>query len=197
MDILNQVHQLPGYVNAVNYLSKTWLFEQDMKRNIFRNERELIARYLYCRDSINSETVYHEYVTVGNFLRFIARRNFMIELNGTFSFETSHPYSSAKDGKLMFENFKDLFETKKVFDWVVGIIEKENKKSSSFYYELTKVLNDNNSFIGTKSNNRFREFLNSNFQSDLVKLRPSECTTNPSKIRIKLMQKSLDLFLEK
>lgn len=192
----NKKHLLPSYVNPSNTLSKTWLYEHHLKRELFSDKHSLICTYLYCKEQLDKYSIYHLNDSVGDLVNFCADRNFLIYLNEIYDFEFNFLYGSSPNGLVYFQDYQDLFKNHLFLSWTLKILNKEPNKASHFYNELVNVLNNNNALIGNKSNNRFCKFVQEKFNCEMDKLRPSECTSGPSILRIEQLQNDLDFYLK-
>lgn len=188
---------LPQGINENNLLSKMWIYEGYLIEDLFRQNKPLIVRYLYCRNSLQDKNIYGYYSPLVSLIEFSAIRKWMLELNNIYKFEESHPYTKQITLGLIFENFDDLFMNKKSFDWTVETILSQTDKTTSFYNEITKVLKDEKLLKGNFVITRFQTFLRDNFDCDVPTLRPKESTkSKKGKNRFDALKEELNVFLK-
>jgi hypothetical protein len=169
------IHQLPIGVESTNLLSKVWMYEHYLKKNMFLEERELILRFLYCKDSLQVPNIHVYHKLLQGLVRFCARRDLMIDLNNRHNFESHHPYTFIHSRGLVFENHTDLFENETDFNWMLDqLLDQDKKLSPKFCNRLTKALDDEGSFQEKATFAMFCDFLNLNFGLNFKKMRPDE-----------------------
>lgn len=196
---INNYQFLPLGVEKTNLLSKTYLVERYIKRTLLAEDIDLIKMYLYCPNLLNSKTIHIDFPNLSWLVDFCARRNLMIELNETYDFEQSHPYTFIHSNKLTHHYHSNLIVSEIDFDWMIKIlIERKNvpnKKeglTNTFCSRLTKVLKDEDCFKSGTTNAQFCTFLQSNFNTSFKKLRPDEALdTSPGKQEVEELLESL------
>ena len=168
------INKLPLGVDPTNLLSKTWMYENYLKSKMFEDDRELILRYLYCKETLMIANIHAYHPMLQQLILLCSRRNLMLELNEKYSFEINHPYAFKYSRGLVYANHADLFQDEIGFDWMVEKLSSVENFSLSFLSRLTYVLRDEKVLSPKTKNTEFCDFLNQNFQTDLKKLRPDE-----------------------
>ncbi len=161
-------------IEQTNLLSRFSRFEDFFKTKIFKNNQELIIRYLYCQETLKVDNIHAYYSDLLELIQLCAHRNLMLELNEKYSFEINHPYAFKYSRGLVYANHANLFQDEIGFDWMVEKLSSVENFSLSFLSRLTYVLRDEKVLSPKTKNTEFCDFLNQNFQTDLKKLRPDE-----------------------
>jgi hypothetical protein len=168
-------HTLPLGVESTNLLSKLWMYESYFKQHIFKEERELILRYLYGKDSLQVKNIHAYHELLGELVRFIARKEVMLEINEKYQFEQNHPYTFIHSNGLVFENHSSLFANEIDFNWMRNtLINKSKPFSLKYGSRIACVLREEKVLLDQTTYANFCTFLNENFQTDFSKLRPDE-----------------------
>lgn len=168
------IDTLPSGVEPTNFLSKLWMYETYLKESMFRDDRELIVRYLYCKESLMVDNIHAYHKLLREIITICARRNLMIEINDRYDFEKNHPYSLKYSRGLIYSQHSELFDDEIGFEWMIQKLSAAEELKPVFLNRLTKVLRTENVFNLKTKNTQFCTFLNSNFNTDLKKLRPDE-----------------------
>lgn len=168
------IDTLPLGVEPTNFLSKLWMYETYLKESMFRDDRELIVRYLYCKESLMVDNIHAYHKLLPEIISICARRNLMIEINDRYDFEKNHPYSFKYSRGLIYSQHSELFDDEIGFEWMIQKLSAAEELKPVFLNRLTKVLRTENVFNLKTKNTQFCAFLNSNFNTDLKKLRPDE-----------------------
>ena len=187
------VETLPWGVESTNILSKLWMFENHFRQTVFKEERELIIRFLYCKPSLQVPNIHAYHSLLSELVHFIARKNIMLEVNEKYNFEYNHPYTFIHSNGLVFENFSDLFANEIDFDWTIDLLISQDKPiPPKFYHRLADALFQENAFLLSSPFTEFTKLINKGFSGSLTRIRPSENTSDDAKNEINEMKISLN-----
>jgi hypothetical protein len=190
-------HTLPLGVESTNLLSKLWMYESYFKQHIFKEERELILRYLYGKDSLQVTNIHAYHELLGELVRFIARKEVMLEVNEKYHFEQNHPYTFIHSNGLVFENHSSLFANEIDFNWTIDLLislQDQGPIQPKFYHRLADALFQEDAFLLSSPFTEFKNLINSGFCETLTRIRPSENTSDDAKKEIEQLKISLNQY---
>jgi hypothetical protein len=173
------------------------MYENHIRENIFKKERELIIRYLYCKETLRVSNIHAYHPSLIELVRIIARKEMMLQMNDTYQFEQNHPYTFIYSNGLVFENYSYLFASEEDFDWTIDLLlSQEMPIPPKFYHRIGDALFQENAFLLSQPFSEFGKLINSGFSESFTRVRPTENISDAAVNEIKELKFSLNQYRE-